>query len=424
MAEEVVETFQHAPSGPGEQDADGSRLLSSGQVHDLLRAAVGHGGGQLASWRLDHIDAQPGHATTATYAAVVDWPFGRREEVLGASARAGSRTDTDERAVIFADGSREVAVWLYPNDPDLPGLARAASSPAVAALLNEFHVLDRPVTAGDIGLEIVGYRPRRRAVLRATVRTPAGRIVLYVKVLREAAFAATVRRHELLLGAGLPAPPIAAATPDFVLVLRELPGRPVAAAMFDSVPPCRAEDLIGLLDAMPAEIATLPRRAPWVEAVDQYAAMVAAALPAVAVRLGGLVARIDAGLAASPPGREATHGDFHEGQLLVTGGAVSGLLDIDTVGPGHRVDDLACLVAHLSTVQRMNTRQAARVQRLVRTWMPVFDARVDPVELRLRAAGVIISLATGPYRSQEPRWRQETMAIVDAAERLVRSVQA
>ena len=88
------------------------------------------------------------------------------------------------------------------------------------------------------------------------------------------------------------------------------------------------------------------------------------------------------------------------------------------------MDDLACLVAHLSTVQRMNTRQAARVQRLVRTWMPVFDARVDPVELRLRAAGVIISLATGPYRSQEPRWRQETMAIVDAAERLVRSVQA
>ena len=46
----------------------------------------------------------------------------------------------------------------------------------------------------------------------------------------------------------------------------------------------------------------------------------------------------------------ATHGDFHEGQLTVTrvgeGWRPSGLLDVDTVGPGHRVDDLACLVAH------------------------------------------------------------------------------
>ena len=69
----------------------------------------------------------------------------------------------------------------------------------------------------------------------------------------------------------------------------------------------------------------------------------------------------------------------------------------------------------------MSTVQAARVSQLVRTWMPVFDARVDPVELRLRAAGVVVSLATGPYRGQEPHWEAETEQIVDAAERLVRS---
>jgi hypothetical protein len=402
-------------------DPDGSVLLASGDVADLLQAAVEHGGGALVSWRLDHIDAQPGHATTATYAAMVDWPFGRREELLGASARAGSRTRTDERAVIFADGTREVAVWLYPNDPDLPGLPRTASPRAVAELFNEHRVLAHPVTAEQIDVETIGYRPRRRAVLKVVVHVPAGRVVFYVKVLREAAFAATVRRHELLLGAGVPAPQIAAATPEFLLVLRELPGRPLATAMFDGVIPCRAEDLVGLLDAMPAEIATLPRRMPWVDAVDQYAAMVAAALPPVSERLAALTGAIHAGLAPLPPGTEAVHGDFHEGQLLVSGGLVSGVLDVDTAGPGRRVDDLACLIAHLSTVQRMNTKQAARVQRLVRTWMPVFDARVDPVELRLRAAGVIISLATGPYRGQEANWEGETVAIVEAAERLVRS---
>jgi hypothetical protein len=39
----------------------------------------------------------------------------------------------------------------------------------------------------------------------------------------------------------------------------------------------------------------------------------------------------------------------------------------------------------------------------------------------LRAAGVVVSLATGPYRGQEPRWEAETEQIVAAAERLVRS---
>jgi aminoglycoside phosphotransferase len=151
---------------------------------------------------------------------------------------------------------------------------------------------------------------------------------------------------------------------------------------------------------------------------------VASALPQSQARLARLTRDIGTGLAAqaeTDPVAEPTHGDFHEGQLLVTGGAVSGLLDVDTVGPGRRVDDLACLVGHLSTVQRMNSLQAARVQRLLRTWLPVFDARVDPIELRLRAAGVVISLATGPYRGQEPHWRQETEAILAAAERLVRS---
>jgi hypothetical protein len=402
-------------------DADGSALLGTDEVAHLLQAAVGHNGGLLRSWRLDHIDAQPGQATTATYAAVVEWRFGRRSELLGASARAGDRTSSDEQAVIFANGSREVAVWLYPNDPDLPGLRRTASASAVAELFNEFRVLPHRVGPDQVGVEIVGYRPRRRAVLRVCVRTSVGPSVWYVKVLRARSFAATVRRHELLLDAGLPVPSIAAATSDHVLILRELAGQPLAAAMFDPLPPCQGEDVLDLLDRLPTAVLELPPRAPWVEGVDFYADMVAAALPARRAQLSWLVESVRSADSVAMPGDQPTHGDFHEGQLLVSGGVISGLLDVDTVGPGRRVDDLACLLAHLVTVQRMNTKQGARLQRLVRSWMPAFDACVDPVELRLRAAGVIISLATGPYRGQEPRWEAETMAILDAAERLVRA---
>ncbi|HEX5335883.1 MAG TPA: aminoglycoside phosphotransferase family protein, partial [Propionicimonas sp.] len=60
-------------------DPDGSLLLTSDDVGALLAAAVQHAGGTLVSWALDHVDANPAQSTTATYSALVDWPYGRRE---------------------------------------------------------------------------------------------------------------------------------------------------------------------------------------------------------------------------------------------------------------------------------------------------------------------------------------------------------
>ncbi|MDO5533105.1 MAG: aminoglycoside phosphotransferase family protein [Propionibacteriaceae bacterium] len=398
---------------------DGAGLLTSDGVGGLLSAAVSHAGGALVAWTLDHVDANPNQSTTATYSAIVDWPYGRRDELLGVSARARGLSASDNRAEIFADGDREVAVWLYPNDPDLPGLARAAYPSSMAAVLNAYRAVPTPVAPDDLDLEMIAYRPRRRAVLRAGVRDGE---TFYVKVLRERLFHDVSKRHKLLLGAGVPAPRIAAGTADFLLVLGELPGRPLARAVFDAVPPCTAEGLIEVLDAMPPAVAALERRPAWADSVDHYARMVAAALPAEQERLDALTRTIRAGLAGLPPGDEPTHGDFHEGQVHVEGGLVVGILDVDTIGPGRRADDLACLIAHLSTIQRMNPGQQERVHRLLREWVPVFDRRVDPVELRLRAAAVIISLATGPYRGQEPEWERETLRMLDSAEALVRQV--
>ncbi|GAB3699776.1 phosphotransferase [Mariniluteicoccus flavus] len=405
-------------------DPDGSQLLTTPAVGPLLAAAVQHAGGTLVSWDLDHVDANPNQSTTATYTAVVDWAFGRRNELLGVSARAGGRAPNDERAEIFADGDREAVVWLYPRDPDLPGLARAAYPDSMAALLSD--VMQVRIPPDRVRLDMIGYRPRRRAVLRATVNHigPQGpvRTVFYVKVLREALFREVKLRHDLLGQAGVPAPRVAAATPDCLLVLDELPGVPLSKAIFDEKPPCTAEQLIWVLDSMPQQVADLPRRAPWADAIHHYTEMVVQAMPTLEPRLRWLAAEIESGLRPIPPGNEPTHGDFHEGQIHVAGGTICGILDIDTIGPGNRADDLACLVAHLSTVQRMNPQQAARVRHLLSTWVPVFDERVDPTELRLRAAAVVISLATGPYRSQEPNWQAETVGIVDAAETLVSQV--
>ncbi len=399
-------------------DPDGSVLLTSDDVGALLAAAVRHAGGTLVSWSLDHVDANPAQSTTATYSALVDWPYGRREELLGVSARASGPADTDNVAEIFADGEREVAVWIYPQDPDLPGLARAAYAESMAELANSNHVFTRTVTPEDLSLQMIGYRPRRRAVVRVSY----GDEVVYVKVLRARLFDDVLSRHHLLAYAGVPVAKIAATTEDHLLILRELPGQPLARAVFGAAEPCSAESLIELLDAMPSSVARLDRRPPWSDAVRHYARMVSAAMPSLEVKLDRLVDTIGQGLAPIAPGNEPTHGDFHEGQVHVSGGQVCGLLDTDTVGPGRRADDLACLVAHLSTIQRMNAGQEARVHQLIRRWVPVFDTRVDPTELRLRAAAVIISLATGPFRGQEPDWERETATMIGSAEALVRQV--
>ncbi len=399
---------------------DGSRLLTSPRVGPLLRAAVDHAGGELGDWKLDHVDTNPEQSTTATYLAQVTWPWGQRAELLGISARSGALLPTDRGAEIFADGNREVAVWLYPHDPDLPGLPRAAFPDQLADLFNTANLLGRTVTADSLAVTMIGYRPRRRAVVRVAVRDTAE--VFYIKVLRSRVFGDVVDRHRLLLDAGIPAPRVALVTPDHLLVTRELPGASLARAIFDAEDPCTAQQLIGALDAMPSAVADLDRRPPWTDAVSHYAAMVTSAVPELGADLAWAAEQITSGLAGMPLGQEATHGDYHEGQLRVSGGKIVGILDIDTIGPGRRADDLACLMAHLSAIQRMNPSQEARVRDLLARWVPVFDERVDPVELRLRTAAVAISLATGPYRGQETAWRETTATMVHTALALIKQV--
>ena len=177
-------------------DPDGAVLLTSDEVGPLLGAAVSHAGGDLVSWSLDHVDANPSQSTTATYSALIDWPYGRREELLGVSARASGPSDTDTEAEIFGDGHREVAVWIYPQDPDLPGLSRAAYAESMAEVCNSHQVFSERVAPEDLRLQMIGYRPRRRAVVK--VDRPQTGEVVYVKVLRSKLVDEVVGRHRLL----------------------------------------------------------------------------------------------------------------------------------------------------------------------------------------------------------------------------------
>lgn len=402
-------------------DEDGAQLLTGEQAHEIVAALVDAHGGLLRSAVLDQVDAQPGRATTVTYSCRVGWQDSEATEIVGITARASGLTDDDRYAEVFSDGHRDVAAWFYPDDPDLPGLARITVGEQACRLLAEHGLLGPPLDPARLDLEVVSYRPRRHAVVRVDI--DGGATVLYAKALVARRLNQTVARLDMLSRAGIPVPSLLAVTDENLVVTSALPGRAMSQLLFEQPPAVRGEELVGLLDALPAGLADMPRRAAWSDAVERYAATVSRQLPSEARRLEGLVDCITDGLRGTGTGNEVTHGDFHEGQIHLSGGRVVGLLDVDACGPGRRVDDLACLMAHLSTVQRMDAVQTGRLGVLRTRLVDVFDRRVDPVELRLRTAAVTISLATGPYGGQQPGWQRQTSEIVGVAQAWVRAAE-
>ena len=414
---------------------DGSELLTGPGAGGLLRSAVGNSGGVLHSWQLDHVDHRPGRSTKALYRTQVSWPeldgpqAPAREELFGASAHIGEREKNlyvAEQTLVMTDGDINVRVWRYPHDPWLPMLPQVCYPDIVGRTLHDLGVSLGPDPSEPIAIDVVSYRPGRRAVLRAS----QGAAAVYLKVMQPHRSGEIVERHQRLLSAGVPVPEVIAHHQGLV-VLAELPGRPLARAVIDEgVDSCRAEDLVALLDRLPASMYGLSLRPPWTDSVEFYAGIVASAVPALGPRLDALVREIREGLAALEQRidmrpHDVVHGDFYEAQVFVQDGRVVGLLDIDTVGPGRRADDLACLLAHLSVLAdygnagRIDRGMQQRVEDAIRTWHETFQERVDPVELALRSAGVVLSLATGPHRQQEAAWEAATEAIVRVAEEWV-----
>ncbi len=395
---------------PGPPPDPGLELLTGPSVPDILDAALTPARGTLLGWSLRDVDHRPGDRTTASYVVRVAWPDGEREETLAASVSATRPPD----GPFVTDGDRFVQVWRFPFDPELPGLAAACFPSSVGDLLRGLGL-----PPDGVELRVVSYRPRKRAVVEVVTE----RHRLFVKVLRPRQVRDVDSRHRVLTAAGVPVPQSLGWSDDGIIVLAPLRGTPLRVALESGTTALRDPgELVALLDRLPPEVAGLPRREPWSAHAEHFAGVIAAAAPSLGPRVRALAEAVSSGLApydgeSDGEGAVPTHGDFYDAQLFVEYGVVSGLLDIDTIGPGRRADDLGCLLAHLSVLATGPFAAAAGARSALTEWLPVLSGRVDPVELRLRAAGVTLSLATGPYRAQDPDWPQSTADRVDLAQR-------
>jgi hypothetical protein len=359
-------------------------------AHAPLQAALGEA--EVVLRRVRSVHHRPGAGTTATWDVQVRDAGGVRAELLGVRTHA-DRDDVD--------------VWRFPDDPALPGLAAATDEARVRELLDRCDV-----EPGPLELRVRTYRPGRRAVVE--VRTPAARA--FLKVVRPSALPDLVERHRLLRDAGLPVPRVLAAREDGRLLLEVLDGTSLRARLREGGDPAPGgAGLLELLDLLPPTLLGLPRRSSWTDDVGHHAAVTAGALPAEAERCTQLATAVRAAV-DDGPADVPVHGDLYETQLLLSGGRVCGLLDVDTAGPGRRADDLACLLAHAHVLAQSEPAHARTTLALAARWLEAFDRCVDPVDLRARTAGVVVSLAAGPHRVQAAGWQDLARARLDLAE--------
>ena len=303
-------------------------------------------------------------------------------------------------------------LWLHPHDPVLVSLPWALDAGAVSR--------DVFGTGTPAQLSLAAYRPLRRAVVRAALPDRTA----YLKLLPPALLPGLRRRHELLAASDVPAPvllPTAAAAARDAVVLSALPGVPLFRLLAeDGTAAVPAETLLQLLDALPREAMDLPRRPAWAERAGIYARAAAAALPSETHSIRELAAGIGEVLAAAPAGPLVpVHGDFHEGNLLVTGTRITGLLDVDGLGPGRRVDDLACLLGHLSVLAAAHPE---RFGPAFGTYCLAFEETADPAALYARTAGVVLTLVAGARAGQgASRTRQARLRLATAQQLLRRA---
>lgn len=401
------------PSDPG---------LHPGDLDTLLGRLLGRLGHTLHRWSLREVDRVGSETTLLLETHVRTGGAGETERHVGLTT-----AELPEHRVAGTEtlhGTRW-SLWLHPHDPRLPGLSRAVDPGHLRGLLGA-DPLFKPL----LSLRMISYRPLRRAVLRAdvgaTAQAPARSI--YLKVLPAEVAEATVVRHRLLTEAAVPVAPVLAEPELGVVALGGLPGRSLASRLMHQRSRGEdAEQLLAVLDQLPETALALPRRSGWAERLSELAPRVHPLLTDQRQRWDTALGRIHTGLQHQHPGPTVpVHGDLYEAHLLFEDGRVTGLLDVDGVGPGQRIDDVACLLGHLSVLPTVDPRyrRAATALRDLGERVTASVTRpaagssaVSRADLTLRTAAVVATLMppdtvlTGTARAEAARRHARELAL-------------
>lgn len=159
--------------------------------------------------------------------------------------------------------------------------------------------------------------------------------------------------------------------------------------------------LLELLGRLPGGVRALSGRRDHLARLRAAVETASVELPARAEELAALGERLVASDAEAVLGPVvATHGDFYEANIFTVDGRAVSVIDIESAGPGHLVDDLATLLAHLVVLPDLSAAHYAKLPGLVERWFETFSGVVDSSTLRARTAGLILGLISGAGEAQ------------------------
>ena len=384
---------------------------------DLLGPAVVAAGGTLHRACCVGVHYLPGRELVARYDCDVTWPTGRtRDTLLAATTTNGPLEGTVPVTAETPDATLRAGVWRWPFDPVVVGLPIATTPTALAGHL-------RPVTGGGaVRVQVVAYRPTERAVVRVTDEQER---TFYLKAVPPGQVESMTVRHAAMRRAGVPAPEILQADErNGLLLLEAMPGATLRERIKSGrgawPRPEALTDLLAAIDSAIAGPMLPPARASRTRDALAHTRLLAATVPDAADELDALRSRLqDSVTAVEQRSGTVIHGDLHEAQLFVDhDGAITGIIDLDDVGPGDPLDDPAVLLGHLE--YRALTGEPATAELLrprIRGLTDRFASIHGGSELELAIAAVLTGLATGPFRSQSPQWRELTATVIGAATR-------
>jgi phosphotransferase family enzyme len=384
---------------------------------------------EMHSLRVQQVLFRPRQRATVTYHVGMELDDGTlTEELIAATV---DRSGLPEGAIPSQAGELPVALWPAEEDPLLPGLQHALDPEFALRMLEQAGT---PAKRADVTL--VAYRPGRRAVVEVTPVEPvttrltfapgSGALTpkvagdapaLFLKVVEPDRAAELAEVHRRLTGV-VPAAPCTLADGPGILQLGAVHGVSLGTSLRRGRPrPPDVEELTELLDRLEEAGLEGSPSSGSDSRLRRFTELLAAVVPDEADRLERLTEALS-GSRAQPT--VAVHGDFHEGNILVGEGRVTGLLDVDDAGPGERVDDLGLLVGRLWSLG--HGRGGKPVLRYTEELLRHSDRLVDPGELRRRVGVALIGRATGPFRNQLDDWEVLVRRRLDQAERWVADV--
>jgi hypothetical protein len=326
------------------------------------------------------------HDAVATSIAGVDLEDRVRKPGYADRARRINGRSPAPCPLVYDREAAAVVTWL-PYDPRLPALGE----PGLWRRLG----LDAPAEP-----ELIGYKPRSRAVLRL------GPLVLKAY--------GSERHYEAALaglraaGRGpLPTAAFAATVPELRLTAQErLDGRLAHDAAGIAA---RAGALAARLQGADVAPATAAPPERLLEAARRKAAVIESVLPELAPRLRELTDRLAGDLPAGLPLLPA-HGDFHADQLLVRDGDIA-VIDFDEMCVAPAALDLATYAAD---VVRGRDDDRERLAAVLEPLLEGYAGRPEALDWHLATA--VLARAAHPFGRQVPGWRERVAASVAVAE--------